>query len=80
MAENLDVPRRFAVRTPMQWTAADNGGFTTAQKRRLTRPFPAVSMARTARRSWPTCAGRNPGGRWSRCTTSERTAASFRFS
>jgi glycosidase len=40
MAENLDVPGRLAVRTPMQWTAGDNGGFSRAQKRRLTRPLP----------------------------------------
>jgi trehalose synthase len=40
MAENLDIPGRFAVRTPMQWTAAANGGFSTAQKRRLARPLP----------------------------------------
>lgn len=40
MAENLDVPGRFAVRTPMQWTDEDNGGFSTASKRRLPRPLP----------------------------------------
>jgi glycosidase len=40
MAENLDIPGRLAVRTPMQWTAGDNGGFSKAQKRRLTRPLP----------------------------------------
>jgi glycosidase len=40
MAENLDVPGRFAVRTPMQWTGDVNGGFSRAAKRRLTRPIP----------------------------------------
>ncbi|CAN5859587.1 alpha-amylase family protein [soil metagenome] len=40
MAENLDVPGRFAVRTPMQWTGDDNGGFSSAAKRRLPRPLP----------------------------------------
>ena len=40
MAENLDVPGRFAVRTPMQWTAGRNAGFSRATKRRLTRPLP----------------------------------------
>ena len=40
MAENLRIPERLAVCTPMQWTAADNGGFSKAQKRRLTRPLP----------------------------------------
>jgi trehalose synthase len=40
MAENLDIPGRFAVRTPMQWTGGDNGGFSNAPKRRLPRPLP----------------------------------------
>ena len=40
MAENLDIPGRLAVRTPMQWTTATNGGFSTASKRRLCRPLP----------------------------------------
>jgi glycosidase len=40
MAENLDIPGRLAVRTPMQWTGGDNGGFSKASKRRLTRPLP----------------------------------------
>ena len=39
MAENPDVEGRFAVRTPMQWTAGANGGFSRAAKRRLTRPM-----------------------------------------
>ena len=33
MAENLDVPGRLAVRTPMQWTSGANGGFSRAPKR-----------------------------------------------
>jgi len=40
MGENLDVPGRLAVRTPMQWTSAPSGGFSTAVPRRLTRPMP----------------------------------------
>ena len=40
MGENLDIPGRLAVRTPMQWTAGNNGGFSKAEKRRLTRPVP----------------------------------------
>ena len=40
MAENLDIPGRFAVRTPMQWTGGANGGFSKASKRRLSRPLP----------------------------------------
>ncbi|WP_256794659.1 alpha-amylase family protein [Terrabacter sp. Ter38] len=40
MGENLDVPGRLAVRTPMQWTSAPSGGFSTASPRRLTRPMP----------------------------------------
>lgn len=30
MGENLDVPGRLAVRTPMQWTPGRNGGFSEA--------------------------------------------------
>ncbi|MEW5808861.1 MAG: alpha-amylase family protein [Actinomycetota bacterium] len=40
MAENLDVAGRFAVRTPMQWTSGENGGFSRAHRRRLPRPQP----------------------------------------
>ena len=40
MAENLDIPGRLAVRTPMQWTGDPNGGFSKAAKRRLCRPVP----------------------------------------
>ena len=38
MGENLDVPGRLSVRTPMQWQPGDNGGFSTAGKRSLVRP------------------------------------------
>ncbi len=40
MGENLDVPGRMAVRTPMQWTAAEHGGFSTASADAL--PAPVV--------------------------------------
>jgi glycosidase len=40
MAENLDIPGRLAVRSPMQWTGGPNGGFSGAQRRRLARPLP----------------------------------------
>ena len=40
MAENLAVPGRLAVRTPMQWGNDSTGGFTDAPPRKLTRPFP----------------------------------------
>jgi trehalose synthase len=38
MGENLDAEGRLAVRTPMQWTAGRNGGFSTAEPRRLCAP------------------------------------------
>ena len=38
MGENLDVDGRLSVRTPMQWTPGENGGFSSAPKRRLARP------------------------------------------
>jgi glycosidase len=41
MGEDLDAEGRLAVRTPMQWTAGRNGGFSTAQPRQL--PGPVVT-------------------------------------
>lgn len=38
MGENLDLPERTAVRTPMQWTDGPNGGFSPAPADRLVRP------------------------------------------
>jgi len=38
MGENLDIEGRLAVRTPMQWTAHPNGGFSNAAPSRLRRP------------------------------------------
>jgi trehalose synthase len=38
MGENLDIPGRLAVRTPMQWSAGRNGGFSEAAPSRLRRP------------------------------------------
>ncbi|WNB85549.1 alpha-amylase family protein [Cellulomonas sp. ATA003] len=38
MGENLDVPGRLAVRTPMQWTAQRNGGFSHAEPDDLVAP------------------------------------------
>lgn len=40
MGENLAVPGRRSVRTPMQWTAEANGGFSTARASRLPRRPP----------------------------------------
>ena len=40
MGENLDVPGRLSVRTPMQWTKDANGGFSTARPSRLPRRPP----------------------------------------
>ena len=38
MGENLAAEGRMAVRTPMQWTAGKNGGFSTAAPSRLAGP------------------------------------------
>ena len=38
MGENLDIPGRLAVRTPMQWDGGRNGGFSDAAPSRLRRP------------------------------------------
>jgi glycosidase len=40
MGEQLDIPDRYAVRVPMHWSAAPNGGFSTAPPDRLVRPQP----------------------------------------
>jgi maltose alpha-D-glucosyltransferase/alpha-amylase len=39
MGENLDLPERLSVRTPMPWTAYGNGGFSTAPPERYVRPL-----------------------------------------
>ena len=38
MGENLEIEGRMAVRSPMQWTAGTNGGFSTAAPSRLAAP------------------------------------------
>lgn len=40
MGENLEIPDRKAVRSPMQWTAGHNGGFSAAPAEELRRPLP----------------------------------------
>ncbi|GAA1717489.1 alpha-amylase family protein [Isoptericola hypogeus] len=45
MGENLAAPGRLAVRTPMQWTPAPNGGFSRAPARRLAGPVPTDGYA-----------------------------------
>ncbi|MFS0867086.1 alpha-amylase family glycosyl hydrolase [Microbacterium sp. 179-B 1A2 NHS] len=45
MGEQLDVAGRYAVRTPMQWTADAGGGFSTAPPRRFPRPMPSGDYA-----------------------------------
>jgi maltose alpha-D-glucosyltransferase / alpha-amylase len=39
MGDNLALPMRFSVRTPMQWSAGHNGGFSVAPTERLVRPM-----------------------------------------
>jgi maltose alpha-D-glucosyltransferase / alpha-amylase len=38
MGENLVLPERDALRTPMQWNATANGGFSSATRSKLVRP------------------------------------------
>ncbi|MGG5890046.1 alpha-amylase family protein [Falsiroseomonas sp. HC035] len=38
MGEDLSLPERFPVRTPMQWSEEENGGFSGAPTDRLVRP------------------------------------------
>jgi maltose alpha-D-glucosyltransferase / alpha-amylase len=39
MPEELSLPERFSVRTPMQWTSEKNAGFSTAPSQMLIRPI-----------------------------------------
>jgi len=39
MAENLAIPGRLSVRSPMQWSGEQNGGFSTAEPDQLRRPL-----------------------------------------
>ncbi len=41
MIENLEVPGRLAVRTPMQWASGETGGFTDGAVEDLVRPMPS---------------------------------------
>jgi maltose alpha-D-glucosyltransferase / alpha-amylase len=41
MGENLDLPARWSVRTPMQWSGDANGGFSTASEADIVRPMQA---------------------------------------
>jgi maltose alpha-D-glucosyltransferase / alpha-amylase len=38
MGDDLSLPGRDAIRTPMQWSYLDNGGFSTAEAEKLVRP------------------------------------------
>ncbi len=38
MGDDLSLHERDAIRTPMQWSAADNAGFSTSPKKALARP------------------------------------------
>src|SRR5581483_10898555 len=38
MGEDLSLPERNSIRTPMQWADAKNGGFSTAAAERLVLP------------------------------------------
>ena len=62
MGEDLSLPERNAIRTPMQWSDARNGGFSTARAQARTcagRSSPAASSA--TRRSTSSDQQRDPG-------------------
>lgn len=39
MGDDLDLPERNSIRTPMQWSAQKNAGFSTAPASQLVRPL-----------------------------------------
>ncbi|MCR2764407.1 alpha-amylase family protein [Microbacterium sp. zg.B48] len=45
MGENIEIPGRGSVRTPMQWTDGKNGGFSHAARGRLVAPIPGDGYA-----------------------------------
>jgi glycosidase len=45
MGEQRRIPDRYAVRVPMHWTAARNGGFSDAPASALVRPLPGGAFA-----------------------------------
>ncbi len=60
MGDNLDLPERQAVRTPMQWSAGHNGGFSTAAAKDCVRtpiadgPFAPTHINANDQRTNPT--------------------------
>jgi glycosidase len=40
MGEQLEIPDRYAVRVPMQWSSEPSGGFTSAPPEAMVRPQP----------------------------------------
>jgi maltose alpha-D-glucosyltransferase / alpha-amylase len=49
MGENLKLPERSAIRTPMQWSNEPNGGFSTADPKALVRPVMSTGEYRYER-------------------------------
>jgi glycosidase len=45
MGEQLEIPDRYAVRAPMQWSDEPGGGFTTAPAEQMVRPQPGGAFA-----------------------------------
>ena len=59
MGENIDIPGRLAVRTPMQWTGDKNGGFSSAPPSPLGPPPPGDGYAPGHVKAAPQVTGRH---------------------
>ena len=52
MGDDLSLPERYALRTPMQWSGGAGGGFSDAKLRALVRPLVASGEFEKLYKKW----------------------------